>query len=378
MKVLMLVVLLVVSVPAVAFGQNGGGLEETTVYVSGQDGYHTYRIPSAIVTPKGTVLAFCEGRKSGRGDAGNIDLVLKRSFDNGATWGPMEVVADYGPNTIGNPCPVIDRDTGTIWLLLTSNLGKDTESEIMRGVSEDTRRVWVTKSDDDGVTWSKRVEITETTMEPGWTWYATGPGCGIQLKNGRMVIPCDHAVLSTREWRSHIIYSDDHGATWKLGGIVVEKTNECQVVELIDASLLINMRSYHKRNRRTVATSKDGGMTWSEITFDPALIEPVCQASLLRYTEQPAHAKNRLLFSNPASDERVRMTIRLSYDEGRTWPVSKVLHESHAAYSALTVLPDMTIGCLYERGKESAYETITFARFSLEWLTGGTDSIVKP
>jgi sialidase-1 len=349
--------------------------EQTDVFVSGEDGYHTYRIPSLIVTPNGTVLAFCEGRKRGRGDSGDIDLVVKRSFDNGGTWQPMEVIADDGPNTIGNPCPVVDRGTGAIWLLLTRNLGEDSESEIMRGTSTGTREVWVMKSEDNGATWSERKEITHTTKAPDWTWYATGPGCGIQLSSGRLVIPCDHAVQGTGQWRSHVIYSDDHGTTWKLGGILHDKTNECQVVELADGSLLLNMRSYHGNNRRAVATSEDGGLTWSDVTFDEALVEPVCQASLIRFTERTTHFKNRLLFANPASTKRVAMTVRLSYDEGRTWPVSKMLHGGHSAYSALAILPDMTVGCLYERGERSPYEKITFARFSLEWLTDGTDSL---
>ena len=270
-----------------------------------------------------------------------------------------------------------DRDTGTIWLLLTRNLGEDTEAEIMHGASRGTREVWVMKSEDDGVTWSERAEITETTKAPDWTWYATGPGCGIQLSSGRLLIPCDHAVRDTLQWRSHVIYSDDHGATWKMGGVLEDKTNECQVVELVDGALLLNMRSYHGRNRRAIATSRDGGITWSEVTFDHALIEPVCQASLLRFTDEKTHTKNRLLFSNPASTNRARMTVRLSYDEGRAWPVSKVLHAGHAAYSALAVLSDATIGCLYERGERSPYERITFARFSVEWLTDRTDSLRK-
>ncbi len=377
LRLSVLVLLLTAAVGAEAAADHDHLFEQREVFVSGEDGYHTYRIPSLIVTPNGTVLALCEGRKRGRGDSGNIDLVLKRSFDNGATWEPMEVIADDGPNTIGNPCPVVDRETGTVWLLLTGNRGEDSEAEIMRGTSKDTRRVWVMKSEDDGKTWSERKEITETTKAPDWTWYATGPGCGIQLSSGRLLIPCDHAVRHTRRWRSHVIYSDDHGATWKLGGVLREKTNECQVVELADGSLLLNMRSYHGNNRRAIATSEDGGLTWSDVTFDEALVEPVCQASLIRFTDQGTLSKNRLFFANPASTQRVRMTVRLSYDEGKTWPVSKVLHAGHAAYSALAILPDMTIGCLYERGERSPYEKITFARFSVEWLTNGTDSLSK-
>jgi sialidase-1 len=169
--------------------------------------------------------------------------------------------------------------------------------------------------------------------------------------------------------RSHIIYSDDHGATWKLGGVLGENTNECQVIERQDGSLLLNMRSYHQKNRRAIATSKDGGLSWSEVTLDPALIEPVCQASLVRWSDR--EGKGRVLFSNPASTRREKLTIRLSEDDGRTWPVARLLHDGPAAYSALAVLPDGTLGCLYECGTKSAYEKIAFARFGLDWLTDG-------
>jgi sialidase-1 len=347
------------------------------IFKAGEGGYHTYRIPSVIVTLKGTVLAFCEGRRHGRGDSGDIDIVLKRSFDGGITWQPMQVIADDGPNTIGNPCPVVDRDTGIIWLLLTHNLGVDAEREILDGTSKGTRTVWVMRSEDDGETWSEPIEITGTTKKSDWTWYATGPGVGIQLRGGRLLIPCDHAVAGTKMYRSHVIYSDDHGESWRLGGVIGDYVNECQAVELFDGTLLMNMRSYHGKNRRAIAFSRDGGLTWSKATLDPTLIEPVCQASILRFTDQRGYHKNRILFSNPASTKRERMTVRLSYDECRSWPVSKTIYDGPSAYSCLTVLPDMSIGCLYERGERSPYEGITFARFSIEWLTEGADSL-KP
>ncbi|MBN1291233.1 MAG: exo-alpha-sialidase [Candidatus Latescibacteria bacterium] len=350
-------------------------LRETVVFKSGDDGYHTFRIPSLITTKKGTALAICEGRKGSRSDTGNIDIVIKRSSDNGATWSAMEVIWDDGENVCGNPCPVIDRDTGTIWLLLTHNLGIDSEREIMTGESEGTRTVWVMKSADDGVSWSKPVEITQTTKRPEWTWYATGPGVGIQLKSGRLIIPCDYADRDSGEWGSHVIYSDDHGVSWKIGGVLFPKCNECQVVERADGSVLINMRSYHGKNRRAIATSTDGGITWSDISHDETLVEPVCQASLLRYTFEKHHGKNRVVFSNPADTKRIKMTVRLSYDECITWPVSKLLYEGPSAYSCLTFLPNYTIGCLYEKGQENAYETLTFAHFNLEWLSDGEDAV---
>jgi sialidase-1 len=235
--------------------------------------------------------------------------------------------------------------------------------------------VWSTRSTDDGATWAKPFEITGSLRRDDWTWYATGPGCGIQLKSGRMVIPCDHNLAGSRARHSHVIYSDDAGKTWKVGGVLGKDTNECQVIEREDGSLLINMRSYHGKNCRAVATSKDGGLTWSEVKLDEALIEPVCQASLLRYTTARDGGKSRVLFANPASTKREKMTVRLSYDDGATWPVAKELHAGPSAYSALAALPDRTIGCLYERGEKSPYERIAFARFSLKWLTGGKDTL---
>ena len=337
-------------------------LMQQAVFISGQGGYHTYRIPSLIVSKKGTLLAFCEGRKSGGGDAGDIDLVLRRSLDQGKTWGELQVVWDDADNTCGNPCPVVDPDTGTIWLLLTHNLGADTEARIVGRTSKGSRTVWVTKSTDDGATWTKPVEITKDVKKDDWTWYATGPGVGIRTKSGRLVIPCDSKSGDkgvTRE--SHVIYSDDAGATWKLGGVAGPKCNECQVAELADGSLMLNMRSYQGNNRRLISLSRDGGLTWTKPVEDATLIEPVCQASLVSV---PGIA-NGLLFSNPASTKRENLTVRLSRDGGKTWPASRVLHPGPAAYSCLAILPDGDVGCLYERGDKRAYETVTFARFPL-------------
>src|SRR5262249_40459873 len=246
---------------AIAVPGRAGEPEQAPLFVSGQDGYHTYRIPSLIVSAKGTLLAFCEGRKRGRGDAGDIDLLLRRSFDGGRTWQPAQVVWDDGGNTCGNPCPVLDRATGTLSLLLTHNLGEDTEARLVDGTSKGTRTVWVTHSTDEGASWAKPLEITKEVKRPEWTWYATGPGVGIQLAGGRLVIPCDNKIAGTKARHSHVIYSDDHGATWKLGGGVGPDCNECQVAERADGSLLLNMRSYRANHRRLIATSKDGGLT---------------------------------------------------------------------------------------------------------------------
>jgi len=350
------------------------------LFVKGVGGYNIYRIPALLTTQAGTLLAFCEGREAG--DSSDIDLLLRRSEDGGETWSRKQVVWNQGKNVCGNPCPVQDRDTGIIWLLLTWNSSSDSGGALHKGTAKDTRRVYVCSSKDDGLTWSEPIEITETTKKKNWWWYATGPGVGIQLEQGphkgRLVIPCDHT--SKDGHGSHVIYSDDHGGTWQLGGSVEGGgANECQVVELADGTLMLNMRIQEgSQRKRGIATSRDGGKTWSELELDPALIEPVCQASFLRYSPASSKGKNRLLFSNPASTaDRVNMTVRISYDQGKTWPVTKQLYTGYSAYSCLTVLPDGDIGCFYEAG-ETKDAAIYFARFPLAWLEAYPDGAGAP
>lgn len=326
------------------------GEPEMVVWKAGEGDYHTYRIPSVVATRRaGHLLAFCEGRRNGRGDAGDIDLLLKQSNDSGRTWSENRVIADLGEDTIGNPCPVVDA-RGTVHLLLTRNPGAAQEKDIIAGTASGSRTVWVMASRDDGRTWSAPRDITATTKLPEWTWYATGPGNGIRLRNGRLVIPCDHAAADKQFW-SHVIYSDDHGETWKIGGRVGPLCNECAVVECSDGSLLLNMRSYAGRHRRAISRSKDGGLTWSAVEDDPALIESVCEASLIRSGKD-------LVFSNPAAETRRNMVIKRSRDNGRTWEVLREVHAGPAAYSSLVELGKHSIGLLYEAGEASPYEQI--------------------
>ena len=341
----------------------------TDVFVSGDDGYNTYRIPSVITTMKGTLLAFCEGRKENRRDQSPTDMVLKRSFDGGATWGPMQVVVGAVPDAAMDPCPVVDRTTGTIWLVY-DRWPEGFKGRETAGTSMDAVTCWVTHSDDDGATWSEPVNITATTKKPHWTGIAHGPGVGIQTRSGRLVIPCNQYV----DGRACLVaYSDDQGKTWRIGGEVGPDMSECQVVQLAGGRLMLNMRSYRGKHCRAIATSADGGATWSAIRDEPALIEPVCQGSFLRYTLAEQHGKNRLLFCNPAHEKsRINGAVRLSYDEGKTWPVAKTLVPGSFAYCCLTVLKDMTMGCLYEADD---YGKIRFARFTLEWLTDGADRL---
>ena len=348
---------------------SSGGLQSTEtlrppvdVYVAGEGGYHTYRIPAIVSTNDGTLLAFAEGRKAGQGDSGDIDLVLRRSSDQGATWTEQQVLWNDGANTCGNPCPVVDRTTGRIHLLMTRNLGTDTESMIIDQTSTESRSVWTMTSDDDGVTWSTPREITSSVKAPDWTWYATGPGNGIQLRSkphaNRLVIPCDHIQAGTKKYYSHVIYSDDGGDTWKIGGITpTDQVNECAVAENHDGTLLLNMRNYDRTKRsRAQSRSTDGGLTWSTVEHNDQLPEPICQASMISLDDGL-----RLVFSNPASaSARVRMTVRGSLDGGTNWSEGLVLHEGPSAYSSLVGLDEDSAGCLYECGERSPYERIRF------------------
>jgi len=351
--------------------QPGTPLVQTDVFVAGDHGYHTFRIPSIVVTPTGTLVAFAEGRHDAAADSGHIDLVARRSTDGGATWSPLQVVGDNGPDAWVNPCAVVDRATGTLWLFSTQNRGADKEKEIIAGSSRAGITVWALKSEDEGRTWSAPIDLTASVKKADWTWYATGPGVAIQTRTGRIVMPANHAD-DTGVHRAHLVYSDDGGRTWTIGAIAEPGTNESQIVELADGRLLHNMRNHPPTtppNHRRVGISADGGRTYQgSIREDRTLIEPPAQASILRYSTSQTGGRNRLLFANPASVRRERMTVRLSYDEGQSWIASRVVHEGHAAYSSLVVLPDGRIGLLYERGETSAYERLTFATFPLDWL----------
>lgn len=336
----------------------------TLLFDSGREGYPRYRIPTLITTRQGTVIAFCEGRKGGRGLTGDIDIVCKSSLDSGKTWSELRVVADEGDNTLGNPCAVIDSRVGTIWLALTRSLGVDTEELIVDGKSQETTRVYLTKSSDDGRTWSPLREITQAAKRPDWTWYGTGPGIGVELQSGRLVIPCYHTEAKSKLYRSHMIYSDDHGESWRLGQPVGENCTECQVAERRDGTLYLTARSIAGEPTRTIAVSRDGGATWEPAQRDQALYDSSCQASLLVLPSHPNDGP-RWLFCHPAGpDGRRNLTVRLSADEGRTWPVSLRLQPGDSQYSCLAQLPDGQIGCLYDRWADGNYR-IYFAKFEV-------------
>jgi sialidase-1 len=301
-----------------------------------------------VLSGRGAILAFCEGRKTGIFDHGNIDIVLKRSLDQGRTWGPLQVIQSKGFQTWGNPAPVADRNTGRVWLLFTLN----------------NTRVLVTSSDDDGVTWAPPREITSDVKRPDWTWYATGPGHAIQLSSGRLLVPCDHRTA--QGMFSHVIYSDDHGRTWKLGGVLDQGTDECMAVETGDNLIYLSMRNLYGRKRRASAWSDDGGLVWSKVRIEEELIDPVCQASIIRVSAGDGRGKDRILFLNPASPKRENLSIRVSDDEGKSWSAPRTIYRGPGAYSDLVVFPGPAAGAIYENGKLWPYSKISFARLSLE------------
>ena len=359
-------------------------LDQYDLFCPGQDGYHVCRIPVLLTTHTGVLLACCEARKGHRGDIAETDLLIRRSSDFGKTWDEPQVVATEHGMTCGNPVLVQYPPTRIVWFVFCkspANLDKD-----RLRADRSFRTVWITSSADDGRTWNKPHEITSQIRKPEWCWCATGPNNGIALKTGRLIVPCYHQVNvagnRSDPSHSHVMYSDDHGQTWHIGGTADEGTNESSITESVDGHLYLNCRNMVGKgigNYRAVAWSLDGGGTFSPIVHDAGLPEPVCQGCVLRFTARPTHDRNRVLFANPGGirggkNGRHHLTIRLSYDECRTWPVARVLYHRAAGYSSLAVLPDMTIACLYESGEsEWPAEKLTFARFNLQWLTDGAD-----
>lgn len=338
------------------------------VFQQGAEGYSCFRIPAIVMTRSGELLAFSEGRKNDCSDEGDIDLVMKRSLDSGKTWSKLQVIWSDGENTCGNPAPVVDRNTGTIRLLMTWNYGHDDIGMINAGTSKDTRRVYLTSSTDDGKTWDTPKEITPSVKAPGWGWYATGPCHGIQITQGtfkdRMIVPCDYIEVGAgRRGNSHVIYSDDGGATWKLGGKVPALSglnpNESTVAELKDGRLLLNMRVGGNDYRRLASVSADGGITWSAAYNEETLIDPVCQGSLLSATVKGSH---RLFFSNPSATTRINMTVHMSGNDGKDWDKKNAVFAGPSGYSDLVLLSDTHVGLLFEGGLSRYFNGIAFRK----------------
>ncbi len=357
-----------------AAGAKPAHFEQTDVVVNGQEGVFEYRIPGLVTTNRGTLIAFCDGRVKKSGDAPNdIDLVMKRSTDGGRTWSPLRTLVDNGAGAAADACGLVDRQTGRVWIFYVDAPEGVGSVNAADGITGATFLFKAVTSDDDGLTWSKPEDFTAMLKRPEWAAGTTGVGSGIQLRSGRLILPrynADYRQPRSTPMMAHsfVCYSDDHGKTWQRGALIESDggTNECQVVELADGTLLMNLRGL-TGNRRRTAVSRDGGSTWSKAVEDATLIEPRCQGSLFALPG----GRDRLVFANPASLKRENLTVRLSLDGGRTWAAAKSLHAGPAGYSCLTVLADRTIGCLYERGEKLYHEKITFARFDAEWLEQG-------
>ena len=324
-------------------------LEFTTLYARGEAGYNTFKIPTMIVAPDGTILAFAEARTDGIEDWSETAIVVRRSMDMGKTWTALEVLFEDGKNVVGNACPVVDQSTGTIHLLFTKN--------------NDT--AFKTRSEDNGQTWAAPEEITRGVKLPGWTWYAFGPSHGIQLEDGTLLIPADH--VQRRKKYAHVVFSKDGGATWELGGRVLSG-DEATLAQLDDGSVYISMRPA-KAGYRLTARSYDGGMTFVDVAFDTALPDPQCEGSLIK-VPRPGQ-ESAYLYINPADKlHREKMTIRLSEDGCRTWTYSKCLYEGLASYSALTLIDAETglIGAYFEVGANFYAEEIVFTSFPVGYV----------
>jgi sialidase-1 len=342
------------------------------VFVGGVDNVHTYRIPALLVAPGGALLAFSEARKISAGDASPTDLVLKRSLDNGRTWEPLRtVLRGEGPEAYMNPCPVVD---GADVRLICMNAHK-----IGRG----QHRQLLLNSRDDGLTWSAPKDLTDT-IAAGDDTFVPGPGVSIRTRAGRLVVPgCTNVYAADRtrtDSRSRALLSDDHGRSWRLGAVVDSPmSNESQVLELGDGTLVINFRIQKPADQhpgcRGLAVSRDGGDTWEPSTLAKVLNDVVCQAGWLRIPAPRSDHPDWLVFSNPDTRPgpdgggRTRMTVKFSPDAGKTWPIARLLHAGPAGYSCPALLPDGCLGLLYECGETRYQQRIRFARVPLDSLS---------
>lgn len=336
------------------------------LFSSGGD-YHTVRIPALVRTKSDTLLAFCEGRVS-RNDHGDIDILLRRSTDGGRSWGPVQVVHDNGHHQVGNPCPLVDLRTGKVFLLQCRS--SHSESQVLNG--NGSRDVFVSTSEDDGLTWSEAVDISAQVKRENWRWYATGPCSSIQIQTGphagRLVVPANHSVhpADTKrgwEYRCHSLISDDQGTTWQIGSVSEYGGSETQIAEVKPGLLVQDIRMQdHGIRRRAVRFSEDGGLSWGAIRHDPTRPDPICQGSVISV---PGTSGLRTLYSsNPTGPGRTHMTLYRSVDAAKTWTPLKVLHTGPAAYSDLEVTGD-NLFCLYEGGESDPYESIRLLSFPL-------------
>ncbi|MEU2678475.1 exo-alpha-sialidase [Streptomyces sp. NPDC007107] len=332
-----------------------------------------YRIPALTTSVKGTLLAAYDARPTLGDLPGNLGVVLRRSTDGGATWGPQQVVRkEAAPKGFGDPSLLTDTTTGRIFVFYAASVNQGFFGSATGNDESDpdVLQADYSYSDDDGLTWTHR-RITGQIKNPAWAGMFAASGQGIQLRNGtykgRLIQ--QYAIRDNGANYAVSAYSDDHGATWKTGNPVGPGGDENKTVELNDGRIMLNNRS---APYRTIAYSTDGGVTYTPFTQDTGLPDPANNASVIRYAPDAAASDPQsswLLFSNTEStSSRSNLTVKMSCDNGQTWPIRKVVNAGSAAYSTLTRLPDGRLGLLYERG---GVDAITYSSFDLKWL-GGT------
>ena len=349
----------------------------------GDNGVNTYRIPGLATTEKGSLIGVYDIRRRSGGDLpGDIDVGMSRSIDGGRTWDPMKVIMDMGNDPewrydgIGDPAVLVDQGTGTIWVAATWSHGNRSWRGSGPGLKpEETGQLMLVRSDDDGITWSKPLNITSQVKKPEWCFILQGPGKGITMRDGTIVFAAQYQDPPEKKRLPHstIIYSKDHGKTWKVGTSAFDDTTESQVVEIEPGVLMLNCR-YNRKALRVVVTTHDMGKTWQKhSTSEKSLIEPgSCMASLIDVDREVGKGiGNWLLFSNPDSTRgRHHITIKASPDRGMTWPKENRLlldEENSAGYSCMSMIDEKTVGILYEGSQAH----MTFQRIPLEDLLGG-------
>ncbi|MFC8824292.1 exo-alpha-sialidase [Streptomyces sp. NPDC057137] len=366
--------------------------------MSGEAGYDTFRIPAVVAVKepgsgRDVLVAFAEGRRLGKADHGDVDVVRRRSYDGGCTWSELRPVADAGQDTLGNPAPVAVGDGGRLVLLTTRNGGDATESAIMTGqvAPEDGRRVFVQSSPDAGATWSAPREITAQVKRADWRWYATGPGHGVELTAGpdagRLVVGANHSVAPAdgstdtgaepRYYAGHSLLSDDGGETWRIGyvdaaGDGTHHVNETAVAQLPDGTVYFNARDQKGSapGNRVHAWSRDGGATL-DAPFEAvaSITAPPVQGSLLQVGGDAPDAAPLLMAAPADPRDRAWMTVRTSLDGGATWSDGYRLSDAKAAYSDLVRLDAEHVGILYETGSTTPYAAIRFTPLPVTSLT---------
>ena len=350
------------------------------VFISSDGLYPIYRIPAIITTQKGTLLAFAEGRQS-TNDHSHNDMVMRRSPDGGFSWGPVSVIAEEGDDTLSDPLPVQITEgpnKGRILFFYTRFPNGCHHDCVEPGYDgPKNSRNYMLTSDDDGLTWQGPIELTRQFKPCDVNYVSGGPGFAIEKKHspniGRIVLP----YRAGNPTEVFAIFSDNGGETWKKGqyaddSITEGRSNEVQIVELPDGSLYLNARSAKGTKHRKVAYSYDAGETWTPLVDDPELVEPQVMASIFQFSDPADGDIARLLYSGPNNSiERIFGEIKLSYDNGETWPASKIVWPGIFAYSVLTRIDCNTVGLLFE--DRIWFHQLTLARFSIEWLTDGAD-----